>query len=106
MKLRTTFAALAIATVFALPALAQARGHGRWGDWDDHHEWHSDVWWHAHHPGWLYEHHPEWVERHAQWRGLDGDWDDHHVWRDRRWCYKHNPEWVRGHHREWERWRD
>jgi hypothetical protein len=106
MKLRKIFAAAAIAAVFALPTIAQAREHGRWGDWDEHHEWRSDNWWHEHHPGWLYQHHPEWIERHTEWRHYDGDWDDVHRWHDRGWWFNHHPEWVREHHRDWDRWRD
>ena len=108
MKLRTILAvAAAVAVLGSVPArMARAEEHHGWGDYDDHHVWHSSEWWHGHHPGWFWGHHPEWAEHHPEWRHSDGDWDDHHHWHDRDWWYGHDTKWVAKHHPHWERWRD
>ena len=38
----------------------------KWGDYDEHHEWHEAKWWWANRADWVPNHHPEW------W----GDFDD------------------------------
>ena len=108
INLRTIFAvAAAVAVLGSVPArMAQAEEHHGWGDYDDHHVWHSSEWWHGHRPGWFWGHHPEWAEHHPEWRHSDGDWDDHHHWHDRDWWYGHHTKWVAKHHPHWERWRD
>ena len=105
MRLRTIFTAAALIAFFAAAPIAARAEHGP-GDYDDHHVWHDDGWWHANHPDWVTEHHPDWVRNHPDWRTGpeardDGDWDDHHRWRNRGWWWKHHPEWVREHHPHW-----
>ena len=104
MRLRTMFTAATLIAFFALAPVVARAEHGA-GDYDDHHVWHDDGWWHSNHPDWVIEHHPEWARNHPDWRPMaardDGDWDDHHVWRDRNWWWKNHPEWVREHHPHW-----
>ena len=104
MRLRTAFAAAALTALFAAaPVMAQpGPPHGP-GDFDEHHEWHPDVWWREHHPEWIHEHHPEWFRNHPDWVSGSGAFDDHHVWHDRQWWWQYHPEWVRTHHPNWER---
>ena len=83
-----------------------ARGPGRWGDYDDHHEWRDADWWHDHDRAWMYRHHPEWVENHPNWRHDDGDWDDAHAWHDRNWWNENHRDWVERRHPDWERQHD
>ena len=127
MRLRTLLAATALTALFAAaPAMAQPHDHDGVphgpgpaggpggpphgpGDWDAHHEWRDQGWWHDNHPEWIREHHPEWYRDHPDWRNVaegphgDGDWDDHHVWHDDGWWYRNHPEWIREHHPEWYR---
>jgi hypothetical protein len=83
-----------------------AGGPGRWGDYDEHHEWRDADWWHAHDRAWMYRHHPEWVENHPDWRHDDGDWDDSHVWHDRNWWNENHRDWVQRRHADWLRDKD
>ena len=77
-------------------------GASRWGDYDEHHEWHEADWWHQHDPGWMYKHHPEWAENHPDWHGEhDGEYDEHHEWHDRDWWAANHPDWVEKHHPNW-----
>jgi hypothetical protein len=95
MKMRGLVASLVIAGFLSgVPALAHADQlyHG-WGDYDQHHEWHSSDWWLDNHPNWVKAHHPQWAK--------NGDWDDQHHWHDRHWWKKHDPNWAREHHHDW-----
>jgi hypothetical protein len=108
MKLRLAFAIAAGVAVLGLAPMraAHADEHHGLGAYDQHHEWRSADWWHAHAPGWTWQHHPQWAEHYPQWRRTDGDYDDHHHWHDRDWWYKHDAKWVKKHHPHWQPWHD
>ncbi len=90
MKLRRFVAGVLVLGFLAgVPIVA----HAAWGDYDDHHVWHSGDWWFDHDPAWVKAHHPDWYER--------GDFDDHHHWHDRAWWKAHDPKWAHEHHHDW-----
>jgi hypothetical protein len=91
MKFRKFIAAAVVLgfLVGGVPLLA----HAGWGDYDDHHVWHSGDWWMEHDPAWVHAHHPDWWDR--------GDFDEHHHWHDRDWWKSHDPKWAHEHHHDW-----
>jgi len=98
MKLRTLVAATLMAGLFVAPAFAQMAvppppPHG-YGDYDQHHVWRDQTWWHDNDPGWVQKHHPDWE--------ANGAWDDHHKhWHNREWWMKNHPKWAHEHYPHW-----
>ena len=52
-----------------------AQMNGRWGAYDERHEWHDADWWHDNHPDWFWKNHPDWAKNHPKWRE---EWEHHH----------------------------
>ena len=49
-----------------------ARPPGRFGEYDNEHQWHNAYWWHQNYPDWFWAHHPDWASVNPQWRDEDG----------------------------------